>query len=148
MPKINSTTTINTLNTFKTLNNATNIRIRPNIRAINSVNISSNFMLSSDQIIHSSMHPTSIQHNHHFIGQFNHLSVLVAGHLDRRKSVVDLFVNQSIAINQTNQYIRFRKFNLSIKQNYLFIIFSSNAKGQSEQVEFEWTFDSGSLLDL
>lgn len=89
----------------------------------------------------SDVHPTTILRNRRrFIGQFNHLSACgtSGGRLE-----ADLIVNQTVAINQTNEYIRFRRFKLSKVQSYLFIIFASNARGRSEMLEFEWTLDSG-----
>ena len=91
-----------------------------------------------------SVHPTTIQPNHHFIRQFDHrLSTCLE---DTNKQSVDLIVNQTIAIKQTNQYIRFKRINLSAAQHYLFIIFASNSRGQSEPVE--WIFDTGKFNRL
>ena len=89
---------------------------------------------------HRSVHPAQ-PNRRRFIGQFNHLSTCLDG--GRRPAAVDLIVNQTVAVNQTNQYIRFGRFKLSKAQAYLFIIFSSNSRGHSELLEFEWALDSG-----
>lgn len=111
-------------------------------QAINSLNPSD---LLSDPVRSSPVHPTQ-QNRRRFIGQFNHLSTCGSPDSKRPASAVDLIVNQTVAINQTNQYIRFRRFKLSRVQPYLFIIFSSNSKGASEMLEFEWALDSGKRL--
>ena len=137
-----------------TINTKRRASLTNEIDAINSTinkltNKTSNFLLLSNHV--TSMHPTQakkkiIQHNQHFIKQFNHLST----HLDanRMSSVVDLIVNQTFTINKsaTNQYIQFNRFNLSTLHHYLFIIFASNSLGQSEQIEFEWIANSGAYI--
>lgn len=157
-----------------TISNSTDVSFLPNaLNYLNTLNLkssnstsysrikkdkfnNSNLIMFDDALeLVNTMHPTNIQQQQHSnpVRQFNHSAKSTAfskssNCLDEKQLVSDLIVNQTIVINKTNQYVRFRRFNLSRIQHYLVIIYASNSKGLSELVEFEWMFDLGKSLNF